>query len=313
MPYQYPVAFVTNFYDINRGDWNHWQRTSDTYMECFRVLARVRVPLIVYIHDTHYERARDICAEERSGSGSGSGSYPPLTLVPYNEAFLKEHIRSWSYLETEAGIMSTEQYREWTRARSTCPETHNPKYNCINHAKIDFVRHAMQHGGFVTDDTQYPYYGWVDFGYLKPDEVGRTFPPNGVYVPNLADRRMFDPNKVTLVVNVVPEPARCRDPVQTLIRAPEWFTGGFWVGGRCALMRYWEQYHAALQEMYAANVADDDQAVMSMMVGTIRDPATPTPTPTTTTIQLLKNHLLPTAGWATGFMLTNLPPHEQNK
>jgi hypothetical protein len=94
-------------------------------------------------------------------------------------------------------------------------------------------------------------------------------------------------------------------------------------------MRYWEQYHAALQEMYAANVADDDQAVMTLMVG-IQDPATPatpttpttttpttttptTTTPTTTTIQLLKNHLLPTAGWATGFMLTNLPPHEQNK
>ena len=82
-------------------------------------------------------------------------------------------------------------------------------------------------------------------------------------------------------------------------------------------MRYWEQYHAALQEMYAANVADDDQAVMTLMVG-IQDPTTTTTTtttttPTTTTIQLLKNHLLPTAGWATGFMLTNLPPHEQNK
>ena len=298
------VAFVTNFYDIKRGNWDtRWKRSTDTYMECFRMLARMRVPLIVYIHDAHYECARRICDTERclataataaTATATVTTAFPPLTLIPYDEAFLTEHIRSWSYLDTEAGIMQTEQYRDWTRGRSTCPETRDPKYNCINHAKIDFVCHAIQNGGFVNfDEPSYEYYGWVDFGYLKPDESNRTFPPNGEYVP-IPTVDWLDPHKVTLVANVIPDPAQCADPVTTLINAPEWFTGGFWAGGKCALMRYREQYHSALQAMHAANVADDDQAVMSLMVG-LRHP----------NIQLLKNHLLSTAGWATGFMLTN--------
>ena len=306
------ITFVTNFYDIKRGEWNtRWRRTSDTYMDCFRVLARVRVPLIVYIHDVHYERARNICDEERSSLQSHqSPQFPPLTLVPYNEAFLKEHIRSWSYLDTEAAIMETAQYREWTRARSTCPETRDPKYNCINHAKIDFIRHAIQHGGFVSSDHHHhhattsaktpQYYGWVDFGYLKPDEVGRTFPENGRYVPN---PEFMDPHKVTLVVNAHPDPVQCADPVQTLVRAPELFTGCFWFGGRCALMRYWDQYHAAMRVMHAANVADDDQAVMALAFGLQHQPQTP---PHNNNIQILQNHMLQARGWFSGFVLTNL-------
>ena len=288
------IVFVTNFYDIKRGNWDtRWKRSTDTYMECFRVLARVRVPLIVYIHDVHYECARRICETERATEDAVPG-FPPLTLIPYGEAFLREHIRAWEYLDTEAAIMQTAQYREWTRARSTCPETHDPKYNCINHAKIDFVCHAIQNGGFVNlDEPSYEYYGWVDFGYLKPDEVDRTFPSNGRYAPRLT-ASWLDPRKVTLVANVLPDPAQCTDPVATLIHAPEWFTGGFWAGGKFALVRYREQYHSALQAMHAANVADDDQAVMALLIG-LRHP----------NIQLLKNHLLPTAGWATGFMLTN--------
>lgn len=289
------IVFVTNFYDIRRGNWDtRWKRTTDTYMECFRMLARVRVPLIVYIHDTHYECARRICETERRDGSPEDAPFPPLTLVPYGETFLKEHIRSWAYLDTEAAIMQTAQYREWTRERNTCPETRDPQYNCINHAKIDFVCHAIHNGGFVNRaDADYEYYGWVDFGYLKPDESNRTFPPNGAYAPApTAD--WLDPHKVTLVANVIPDPAHCTDPVTTLIRAPEWFTGGFWAGGKCALIRYREHYHSALQAMHAANVADDDQAVMAFMVG-MRHPD----------IQLLKNRLLPTAGWATGFMLTN--------
>ena len=300
------IVFVTNFYDIRRGNWDtRWKRTTDTYMECFRMLARVRVPLIVYIHDMHYECARRICETERVVDDTAV-PFPPLTLVPYDEAFLKEHIRSWAYLDTEAAIMQTAQYREWTRARNTCPETRDPQYNCINHAKIDFVCHAIHNGGFVNHvhdssssassssaPAPYEYYGWVDFGYLKPDESDRTFPPNGAYAPApTAD--WLDPHKVTLVANVLPDPAQCTDPVTTLVHAPEWFTGGFWAGGKCALIRYRDQYHSALQAMHAANVADDDQAVMSFLFG-LRHP----------NIQLLKNRLLPSAGWATGFMLTN--------
>ena len=297
------ITFVSNFYDIKRGEWNtRWRRTVDTYMDCFRVLARVRVPLIVYIHDVHYERARSICDEERGPQ------FPPLTLVPYNEAFLKEHIRSWSYLETEAAIMETAQYRDWTRARSTCPETLDPKYNCINHAKIDFIRHAIQHGGFVNSDhpsAKTPqYYGWVDFGYLKPDEVGRTFPENGRYVPN---PEFMDPHKVTLVVNAQPDPAQCADPVQTLVSAPELFTGCFWFGGRCALMRYWDQYHAAMSVMHAANVADDDQAVMALAFGLQHQPQTPLQNNNNNNIQILQNHTLHARGWFSGFIFTNLP------
>ena len=307
------ITFVSNFYDIKRGEWNtRWRRTSDTYMDCFRILARMRVPLIVYIHDIHYERARSICDEERRSISPGQHQqpFPPLTLVPYNEAFLREHIRSWSYLETEAAIMETTQYREWTARRSTCPETRDPKYNCINHAKIDFIRHAIQHGGFLNANANAnefanprtpQYYGWVDFGYLKPDEVERTFPENGRYTPS---PDFMDLHKVTLVVNAQPDPVQCVDPIQTLIHAPELFTGCFWFGGRCALMRYWEQYHAAIQVMHAANVADDDQAVMALAFGLQHQHQHQH-----NNIQILQNHLLRTHGWFSGFIFTNQNPN----
>jgi hypothetical protein len=274
--HEYDYCFVTAFYDIGRKNWEHYKRSEDEYLSFFYNLIQMNIPLVVFIDQRYYERVEAACSGLRPAN-----LY--TKIIPIDDAFLRENIKSWSYIERERSIMNSELYKRVISHRKSCPETHVPEYTCINHAKIDFVKYAIEN--IVNgdgDDTKYV--GWVDFGYIRKLS---DMPSDKVFVYDALKN-----NHVNMIFNNDIDEFDS-DPYFTLIFAPEKITGPFWFGSKEALLKYWEKYHATVQKLHNIGVADDDQAIVLNAFTHQTD----------NVIKIWKNTLLYTHGWFVGFLL----------
>jgi hypothetical protein len=187
-------------------------------------------------------------------------------FIPINHKWLEQNINAWKQLKRDQEIMKSPQYREMIEYRKTLaiskgaspniqnavfPENEIPEYNAINHAKIDFIIHAIQNGYINNKITC-----WCDFGYFGTQHQNdkATFPRNTL------DSKMFSPDRITFFLQKEVN-EHDADPVYTLICAPELFTGTFW-GGPTELMEKMQTlYHESVEELYNMNISDDDQHI----------------------------------------------------
>jgi hypothetical protein len=218
----------------------------DEYLAAYRRLLHVRVPLVTYVDHRVYHRVYRMNCEIRGSMGVYT------RVVPINEDFLKEHIRAFSaqIVKREEEIMASPEYKGRVSHRAHLPEASVPRYNLINHGKIDFVVHTIRDSTVPRHD----FYGWVDFGYAHGDDVL----PASLKV----ETKKLAADGVTFMVVNEPE-ARDGDALYTLRHAPEKFAGGFFAGKPKSLIDFQRAYHANLDAMHHQGVADDDQAVMA--------------------------------------------------
>jgi len=81
-----------------------------------------------------------------------------------------------------------------------------------------------------------------------------------------------------------------RNPLYTLVFAPEKITGPFWFGSKETNINYWFMYHEALQRIYSMGTAEDDKAVMVYCYTHQKDET-----------KLWKNTMLRSHGWYARF------------
>lgn len=235
------ITYVTAFLDLNRHEWDIWERRGYTsYLTAFKYYIPLfkqeqeQYELFVYIDRKFYQDLLTLCENIRN-----------IYLIPITENFLFENSLLWRRLDREKEIMNSQEYKSLISHRLDYPENTIPKYNMINHAKIDLIAYTMQ----LTDS---PILGWVDFGYLKnPDIV-----PN-----NLLDHTRVDKDRVlfSLVNRIKPVYANI---IETLVNAPEIVEGGFFFGYRPALIKYQKLYHSTHSKFHSMNIVDDDQHVI---------------------------------------------------
>ena len=266
--------FITAFYDIGRGQWqNKYNRSAATYLERFSLLVQLNLPLVVFMDDRYAAEARAIIESVASSLPAGA---PPLQLqlIMINENFLSENIQSWSYVAVEEEIMRSAAYQAMAQLRSSHgnPETLYPQYNCINHAKVDFVEYYVRKvlhnrsgiddgcnggcngggdGGISSSGVTVTHVGWVDFGYLTEAFEVMPFAPNRALLYNGA---------VNFLSHGEPT-AREVDPAYVFQEVPIRIHGAFWFGSVQAVLGYRQTYHACVHEMHGRGVADDDQSV----------------------------------------------------
>jgi hypothetical protein len=266
-------CFVTSFYDIGRSNWKYFERTPDDYLSQFSLLCQMRIPLVVFIDKKYYEILKSVCNDNRPSD--------VLTkIVPIDEDFLKNNIQSWNYIDTERKIMESESYKKAIDHRKKCPETHHPEYTCINHAKIDFIKFAIDN--IVTNDVKY--LGWVDFGYIRKTN---DMPPDRTFVYE----KLKNDNVNMISLNDITE--NDKFPEYVLVFDPERVIGGFWFGLKESLIKYWKKYHETVQMFHSINIADDDQAVITNIFANQTDDL----------IKTWKNTLMSSHGWFGGFLL----------
>jgi len=225
------VTLVTAFLDIGRENWDHWKRSSNAYLEAFKKYLNFDYRMVIYIDDKYYDEIKSICKDN--------------IVIPINEKWMEENSWCWRQLEKEKNIMENPNYINLIKHRITCPETHNPKYTLINHAKIDFVVDAMKY----IDSN---YVAWSDFGYFG---VANSIPKN------ILDIRKFDLERINLCsFKLISE--KDTDIIYTLQHAPEIMNGYFFFGPKKLLKEYQILYHSKLEEFQNAGFADDDQHLM---------------------------------------------------
>jgi hypothetical protein len=232
------LCYITAYLDIGRDKWSHFQRPFTKYFNCFTPLVDTfkkhlnsTHELIVYIDESHHQQVKDYVGECKN-----------VTVFPINEGFMTNNIPVWSRLDRERQIMDSSYYKNFVRHRSHCPETYEPRYTCINHAKIDFIN-------FSKILTNAQYFCWVDFGYCSdPESVPKNF----------LDINKLDKNRINYVL-LNPLTQQDSDVIYTIVTAPERVGGGFFFGNREKMAQYGDLYHKVHKWFQENNLADDDQ------------------------------------------------------
>ena len=167
---------------------------------------------------------------------------PAIKVIRINEKFMLENIPMWKKLDKEREIMASPWYCQTFSHRLRYPENSNPKYTLINHAKIDFVNHAMN----FTDSQ---YFCWVDFGYFQ---LSDRIPKKPLDI-NLLDRGKIN----YTLINPLTETDS--DLMYTMYNAPERIGGFFFFGSREKMIEYGSLFHQVHDWFQQHCLADDDQ------------------------------------------------------
>lgn len=234
------ICYVTAFIDIGRDKWKSFPRTRKQYLQHF-------YPFITMFEKMTEEEIQEYCMvvfiDERVVDQLEIPTHLPLSVVPCSQAYLMEHIPTWSYLEREREIIESEGYKKFLGVRAeTFPENFSAEYTIMTTSKVDFVVHAM-------DYIEAEYYCWVDFGYFKLRE---NIPSRPLDLEKLAL------DKINLQL-LNPLTDLDRDIFYTIRFAPERIAGAFVFGSKDKFLEYQTLYHEIHDEFHSLGLVDDDQ------------------------------------------------------
>jgi hypothetical protein len=225
---------VTAFFDIGRGNWNNkYNRSSEIYISQFSKYLELDYNLIVFM-DSRYNIP---CKEN-------------MTIIPIDHKFLETEIHGWKQLNRDKEIMKSVEYTTLVadRINNGHPENIYAEYNCIVHAKIDFINYAVKHG-YIKHGT----ICWSDFGIFKIfGERLPTKPLNSLKM-NTSKINILLCNKLS---------SYDKDPYYTLKVAPDKIGSGYFTLPVSLVSELQELYHSTLEELYSLGISDDDQHIL---------------------------------------------------
>ena len=235
------ITLITAFFDINRNNWKVFNRNNDFYINSFKKYLELDYKMIIFIDDKILEKYYFQNTDRQ-------------TFIPINLEWLKNNTKSWEQLEKVRNIMLSIEYKNLVKKRieNENPENIYAEYNIINHSKIDFIYYAIVNNLINPND----FICWSDFGYF-----GSILSNNPEKFPNATlDIKKFNNKKLNFCLrNKINE--FDKDPIYTLVVAPEIFTGSFFGGSQDKMIELYFLYHECLNELYDKNISDDDQHV----------------------------------------------------
>lgn len=147
------ITIVTAFFDIGRGDWSedkghpsYLHRPTSEYFDCFKNLAELDNPFIVYTSSDFVEQILEI----REGK--------PTTVISVD---LKEKFSS--VLERIGAIQNDQSFLSKVDEKQLRnPEYWSPYYVLVNNLKSYFVYESIKENLVTTNLV-----AWLDFGYCR--------------------------------------------------------------------------------------------------------------------------------------------------
>lgn len=149
------VTIVTAFVDIGRGEWggevngkvipHYIPRTTDTYMERFERLTKLKNNIVVFTESKFFDRIKQMRED--------------IELINIDHLF-EDHEH---FLSNIRKIQSNQEFIEAVESPNL-PEYWSAEYVAINALKSHLVSFAIGAGLCKTDTT-----AWIDFGYCRPE------------------------------------------------------------------------------------------------------------------------------------------------
>ncbi len=236
---------VTGYFDIGRGDWRGtvkgheipgWiRRGNDDYLANFRLLARLKNEMVVFTEP----RFADAVLDARKACGLEAATVVMTLDRPFE--------RDPTLAATRARIEAAMQRRllDFVAAPNK-PEAFSPDYVLVTALKPSLTVAALDLG-LVTRRQL----AWLDFSYCREPQ---SFNPNYPWRYACGDR---------LHVFTIETPDG-RSPAEMVRTAYCPFHGAQIFGPPALWPRCRDLYEAALAELLAADLADDDQGLLLM-------------------------------------------------
>ena len=240
------ITIVTAFFDIGRGNLPamirgrilppHQHRSTETYFEFFKNLAKIKNDMVIYTTKEHAERIRNIRIMEGLGDRTNVmilPSYLPLDMTETRDNIQKvmEDETFWKSVDNPHLI-----------------EYWNSDYVLINILKSLYVTHAINSEVIKTDLA-----AWIDFGYVRTIE---TLPKS------LEWKYPFDKDKMHMFNMREIEPER---PISDIIKTGDVYTQGCHiVGGVSVWPTFMQLMIYNMNMLIQNNMIDDDQTMMLM-------------------------------------------------
>jgi protein YibB len=176
------ISIVTAFYDIGRGDWtpdkglpHYLQRSTDTYLERFSHLAKLKNEIIVFTSADLAEKVEKVCYNRMEN-----------TKIVVLDVFTH-------FAEMRKDIEAVQKSEDFQKiinpAQAKNPEYWNPDYVMVTNLKAFFVHMAIQNN-IPTNDMV----SWIDFGYCRSEanipaskEWNYSFDPEKIHMFNYKD------------------------------------------------------------------------------------------------------------------------------
>lgn len=252
------ITFVTAFLDIGRKDWApEFARDPAFYVESFLNYLNYPYKMVCYVDEKYY----DFIIEKYMSS-----PYTNKHFISINTDWLHENIHAWSGIEKDRAIMEDPEYRKFIDGRlqlmypqgipetnvrnHLCPENLYPEYNAINHAKIDFIVHAIENGYIFTKFT-----AWCDFGYFRTYHSDGSSHPGPVF-----NTGMLRESQISLCL-CRPIAVKDVDILDTALWGNVLFIGAFYAGATVCMKQFQILYHDCVEELRSHRITDDDQHI----------------------------------------------------
>lgn len=141
------ITLVTAFFNINRGNWKTFTRSSETYLEAFSKWAHMKNDLIIYLED---EGIKERVLEIRRKYGLLEKTH--VYIIKAIEKIDEEIYQQLKEIEKD------NIHQIW-RLKPHNPEVINSDYNYVMYLKFWCIKHATEY--YKLNEN----IAWIDFGY----------------------------------------------------------------------------------------------------------------------------------------------------
>lgn len=231
------IAIVSAFFNINRSEWGNFSRSSEQYLEYFKLWAKVKNKLIVYVEN---ETLATKIIEFREELG-----LKDKTIVNVISNYSEIDSQLYNSIKSATQNKLQQQYRILPKN----PEAWNHDYNYIMLLKMWCVQEAIKNNqatGMVA---------WVDFGYNHGgDIIDSKSDFNFLWRYNFSDKiHLFSVQEID------------DRPIFDIVRSMDvYIMGTIIVGVDYLWNEFWNLMRDSMISLNNCGLVDDDQTILLM-------------------------------------------------
>ena len=230
------VIFVTAFKNLNRHNWEGFERSVDNYINYFENLTMIPIRLVCFCED----EIKTVLHNK---------------LQFYNTYPYKPEETFFRFIEKETSIMGSLQFKNLVKHRND-PETNKPGYNLATHNKAWFIKRSKEMF------PNYTHYAWIDFGYIRTKNN----------IPQQLDFTHLPDNKILFSTMKPFQIDKLLNPIEACININnQTLIGGIYFCPKDMVDWYYQEYYNMVMNYYANNLVDDDQEIVKQLLKKHRD------------------------------------------
>lgn len=221
---------VTGFFDIGRGEWEHYNRKIEEYLKHFRNLLSLKVNMVIFTEPNFVELVEDVRKDVNCRTN--------IVTTELSQLYMYEHLEKIKSIQNDPNFAVG-------HPNPVSPEISKPLYNVVVCSKMDLLFRA------TVIDTESEYFIWLDAGYTHGtiDMSLLEWNPTSLF-KHKDTLSMICLQSMDLVGD---------DPKEFFLKYVDVISGGFFGAYRDVVKKVRDLYYDLVVELFELGLKDDDQ------------------------------------------------------